>query len=101
MKNRRDFIKVLSISGTAFMLPLNLSANILENKEKKLLRFGICADIHKDIMHDGDERLKAFIDEVKEKDLDFIIQLGDFCRPYDYNRDFMDIWNSYPGKNIM
>ena len=101
MKKRRDFIKVLSISGAAFMLPLNLSANIIdkkEKKEKKLLRFGICADIHKDIMHDGDERLKTFIDEVKKKDLDFIIQLGDFCRPYDYNQDFMDIWNSYPGK---
>ncbi|MEE9349008.1 MAG: metallophosphoesterase [Flavobacteriaceae bacterium] len=62
------------------------------------MRFGICADIHKDIMHDGDERLKAFIDEVKEKNLDFIIQLGDFCSPNDYNQDFMDIWNKYPGK---
>ena len=96
MKNRRDFIKVLSISGAAFILPLSLSAGAEEKKRN--LKFGICADVHKDIMHDADERLKSFIDEAKEKELDFIIQLGDFCRPYDYNRGFMDIWNSYPGK---
>ena len=98
MKKRRDFIKTLSIGGAALILPLNLSGNSLANNETKLLRFAICADIHKDIIHDADERLKAFIDEAKEKELDFIIQLGDFCRPYDYNQGFMDIWNSYPGK---
>ncbi len=98
MKNRRDFIKVLSIGGTALMLPTHLGANILEKKEKKALRFGICADVHKDIMHDADSRLRAFIEEAKGKDLDFIIQLGDFCRPYDHNLNFLSIWNSYPGK---
>lgn len=82
------------------MLPLNLSSKNVEPKKKqegKLLKFGICTDIHKDVIHDADERLQAFIDEAKEKNLDFIIQLGDFCRPYDYNQVFMDIWNSYPG----
>ena len=98
MKNRRDFIKVLSASGAALVLPLNLSANIKDKREIKALRFGICADIHKDVIHDADLRLNAFIEEAKEKDLDFIIQLGDFCRPYDYNTKFMSIWNSYPGK---
>jgi len=33
MKNRRDFIKVLSTGGIALMLPLNLGANILEKRE--------------------------------------------------------------------
>ena len=98
MKNRRDFIKVLSTSGAALLLPLNLGANFLEKGALKSLRFGICADVHKDIMHDANLRLKTFIEDAKEKDLDFIIQLGDFCRPYDYNRKFLSIWNSYPGK---
>ncbi len=98
MKNRREFIKVLSTSGAALVLPMNLDANILEKREKRSLRFGICADVHKDIMHDADLRLKTFIDEATKQNLDFIIQLGDFCRPYDYNRKFMSIWDSYPGK---
>ena len=98
MINKRDFIKVLALGNTAIVLPLNLSANILENSKKKSLRFGICADVHKDVMHDADLRLKAFVEEASKKDLDFIIQLGDFCRPYDYNQNFMSIWNSYSGK---
>jgi len=97
MKNRRDFIKLLSIGGAATVLPLNLSANVFTDERKKSLRFGLCADVHKDVMHDADSRLQAFIDEASEKELDFIIQLGDFCRPYDYNLGFMSIWNSFQG----
>jgi len=98
MKNRRGFIKVLSIGGLALMLPHHLSSNFPGKKEKKILRFAICADVHKDVMLDANSTLKTFIEEAKEKDLDFIIQLGDFCLPYDYNLNFMSVWNSYPGK---
>lgn len=48
----------------------------------KKVKFGIFADLHVDIMHDTEERLSAFLEDArKEKDLDFIIQLGDFCYP--------------------
>ena len=67
--------------------------------DSNIVRFGICADVHKDIMHDADERLAAFTDEASERDLDFIIQLGDFVRPYDYNLGFMSVWDSYPGNS--
>ena len=80
------------------MLPLNLSANAFANGKKKSFKFGLCADVHKDVMHDADARLQAFIEEASEKELDFIIQLGDFCRPYDYNLGFMSVWNSFQGK---
>ena len=96
MQNRRDFIKTLSIGCSSILLPAHLSAHDLQKKQS--VKFGICADIHKDIMHDADLRLKAFIEEASKKELDFIIQLGDFCCPYDRNLDFMSIWNSYPGK---
>jgi hypothetical protein len=36
------------------------------------------------------------IKEVAKKRPDFIIQLGDFCRPYDYNNKFFSIWNIFP-----
>lgn len=92
MQDRRDFIKTLSIGSCGLALPIKSST--------ERVRFGICADIHKDIMHDADERLQHFIDEASREDLDFIIQLGDFCRPYEYNLDFMSIWNQYPGKKF-
>ena len=98
MKNRRGFIKDLSLGYASMMLPLPLGADALCREKKESVRFGICADVHKDIMHDADSRLEAFIEEATGKNLDFIIQLGDFCCPYDSNLDFMSVWNRYSGK---
>ena len=64
---------------------------------QKALRFGICADVHKDVMHDADERLTAFVDRMNREKVDFIVQLGDFCRPYPKNDDFMAVWRSFAG----
>jgi calcineurin-like phosphoesterase family protein len=61
------------------------------------LKIGICADVHHDLIPDGIPRLTAFIDEMNREKPDFIIQLGDFCRPYEYNLPFMDVWNSFNG----
>ena len=63
------------------------------------VRFGICTDVHKDIMHDADKRLFSFVSEMNQKQVDFTIQLGDFCRPYTYNDTFLNIWNSFEGPN--
>jgi len=60
--------------------------------------FGIMADAHKDIMHDADWRVESFINVMKELQPDFIIQLGDFCRPYARNQDFLNLWNSFGGE---
>ncbi len=61
------------------------------------LRFGVIADLHQDIMHDGPERLQAFIDRMKVADVDFIIQLGDFCFPIPENEVILRIWNLFEG----
>lgn len=49
--------------------------------KNRTVRFGIFTDLHLEIMKDGEGRLKEFIDVMKEEDVDFIIQLGDFCYP--------------------
>ena len=61
------------------------------------VRFGIVADIHKDVMHDADERLTRFIDRMQEVKPDFILQLGDFCTPAPQNRQFLAIWDRFRG----
>lgn len=66
-------------------------------KMKKTVKMGIISDIHQDIMHDSSHRLRAFTDETKKQDVDFIIDLGDFCHPIDKNEDFLSIWNNYKG----
>jgi predicted phosphodiesterase len=76
------------------ILLLFLAASCSQNK---IVRFGVCTDVHKDIMHDADRRLQVFISEMNEKDVDFIIQLGDFTQPQDYNASFLYVWNSFEG----
>ena len=60
---------------------------------EKKVKFGVFADAHADIMHDVEERLKVFLDACRKEKVDFIIQLGDFCRP-DKIRDKPEIEES-------
>lgn len=50
-----------------------------------MVKFGIFADLHVDIIHDGQQRLEKFLDACRKENVDFVIQLGDFCYP-DENR---------------
>ena len=88
--SRREFMKA------AVLAPALLNWDV-HGASVSELRIGVCADPHQDIMHDAQERLRRFIDTAKQERLDFIIQLGDFCRPYEKNRGFLDIWEAFPG----
>lgn len=95
--DRRKFIKSMALAGTSLVLPIDVLAF---TDKKETVEFGLIADVHKDIMHDANERLQAFVDRANKKNLDFIMQLGDFCRPYEYNLSFLNIFNSYKGEKF-
>ena len=48
---------------------------------KTPVTLGMIADLHQDVMHDGPERLRAFLDAMKKQKPDALIQLGDFAYP--------------------
>jgi hypothetical protein len=77
----------------SFLLGLFLSSC----RPEQTITFGIITDVHQDIMHDAEGRLARFIDETNVMGTDFIIQLGDFCRPYDYNLNFLSLFNNHEG----
>ncbi len=57
-----------------------------ESEEINLkVKFGVFADLHVDIIHDGEKRLEKFLNTCRKENVDFIIHLGDFCYP-DENR---------------
>jgi hypothetical protein len=89
---RRGFLQMMG--GAAASLSLAW-AGLPSDRQRRKVRFGAIADVHKDVMHDADGRLKTFIAAARERGSDFIIQLGDFCRPYDKNREFLRIWDSF------
>lgn len=94
---RRKFIRNITIGSSVVVLPLNLPAKSVAGKPKKKVSFGIITDVHADVMHDGDYRLRNFLNATKNKELDFIIQLGDFCQPKEANKSFFSLFNNHPG----
>lgn len=50
------------------------------------VKFAVFTDLHYDHIPDGNRRLQEFINKVKKKDIDFIIELGDMCYPIEGNR---------------
>ena len=66
-------------------------------QDLKVLRFGMCADVHKDIMHDADERLGVFLKRMAKKRAHFVAQMGDFCQPKSANDSFREVWQSWQG----
>jgi len=74
-----------------------VSVLLFSCESEETVRFGVITDIHQDIMHDAVSRLRIFVDEMNAEETDFIIQLGDFCRPYDYNEDFLSLFNNHEG----
>jgi len=58
------------------------------------VKFAVFTYLHYDHIHDGYERLENFITNVKNLDIDFVIQLGDFCMPKEENLFLLDILDS-------
>ena len=95
---RRDVLQIAGIGAAGSLIPSLLRPCLAKSgKQRKKVRFGICADVHKDVIHDADRRLEIFVDTMNKQKVDFIVQLGDFCRPIPANLDFLAIWKQFAG----
>ncbi len=56
----------------------------------EIMKFGVFTDLHYDAIPDGDRRIYELIQDFKEKQVDFVIDLGDLCNPIDENRKILD-----------
>lgn len=54
------------------------------------VRFGLIADVHHGLAPDADQRLATFLEAADQRsDLDFLIQIGDFCHPTSEAQSFI------------
>ena len=83
--SRRVFLRTLLLS------PAVLRAWAADAPTR--VRFGLITDIHQDVMHDGMERVGAFVQAMEKSAPDFVLQCGDFCVPHERNREFLAAWN--------
>lgn len=66
--------------------------------DKKELKFGIITDLHfyNAGVPDVQSRLEVFLKAAEEADVDFVIQLGDFCFIGEPSTEFIETWEMYP-----
>ena len=67
-------------------------------KKEVPVRFAIVSDFHAPDVPGGQERVEAFIKAANDEKVDFIIDLGDFCRLDSASQVYRDIWNNFKGE---
>lgn len=95
---RRKFINQLGTGLAATLMPSTMVAftpPVTTKFASKSVTFGIVADVHKDLMPDADKRLETFLNKATDKQVDFIIQLGDFCMADKKNKAFLNAFNEF------
>ncbi len=55
------------------------------------IKFAILTDLHYEHIPDGCQRIENFMAHVRDVDVDFIIELGDFCNPKEENQILLDM----------
>jgi calcineurin-like phosphoesterase family protein len=95
---RRNFIRTASAGSMAFSIPQSAFAAL--RRLAQPVKFGLITDLHQDIMHDGLERMQAFVREMKIQRPDALIQLGDFAYPNEKNKAVIDLFNGAHAKTL-
>jgi 3',5'-cyclic-AMP phosphodiesterase len=97
--SRREFLYRSTIAAAAgSLLPGGLEA--AETAASGIVRLGLISDVHLDVMHDGPERLRQFVDAATRWKADAIIELGDFCTPKPATRATADVFESFAGRKF-
>lgn len=55
------------------------------------MRFCVFTDLHYDVIPDGDRRLRELLEDCREKQVEFILELGDLCHPAEENKRVLEI----------
>lgn len=98
---RRHFIRNSFVLGALTPLspnPLSALASDPTARNRTIqLSFGVCADLHHDLIKDGVERIEAFTQYMNTQKPNFVIQMGDFCSPKQENKTLIEAWNKFTG----
>lgn len=90
-QDRRHFLRTAGFGSIALAFPQLLFPAVRQLKQP--VKLGLIADLHQDIMHDGLQRLEAFVREMAIQRPDALIQMGDFAYPNEKNKAVIDLFN--------
>lgn len=96
--SRREFLNTATAASLTLALP-RASGAVIRTLAKPV-RIGVIADLHHDVMHDGVDRLKAFLTRMSATSPDAVLQLGDFAYPGPKNREIIELFNESHEKRL-
>lgn len=96
---RRSFLQKTTAATASLLLPFTAIslADKTKGKRQENLSFGIVSDAHHGMLPDTNQRLEKFIAEAQRNEVDFIIQLGDFCHKEPKSKAFLNTWQQFKG----
>lgn len=89
--SRRDFLKTSSFSLLGFSIPESTVRLFTSNQK---LKIGLISDLHVDIIHDGEARLRTFLESMVGENPDALVQMGDFAIPKTENSKVIQAYNA-------
>ena len=92
---KRKIFKFTVLACASLVMIAGLSA--CRTTKEKPVRFAIASDFHAPDIPDGEHRVATFIKAANDEKVDFIIELGDFCRLDSASQVYRNLWNSFPG----
>lgn len=92
---KRKIFNFTVLACASLVMMAGLSA--CRTTKEKPVRFAIASDFHAPDIPDGEHRVATFIKAANDEKVDFIIELGDFCRLDSASQVYRDLWNSFPG----
>ena len=89
MKKFSNFIHVVFLGCVMFFVSCSST--------EKPLKFAIASDFHAPDVPAGKDRVSSFVKAAKDENVDFIIELGDFCRLDSASQVYRDLWSGFEG----
>ena len=89
--SRRSFLQSTAVTLTSLMVPGQVQSAM--RRLSGPVRLGLIADLHQDIMPDGEQRLDQFLEAMSEAAPDALVQMGDFAVPSPHNQQLIKTFN--------
>jgi 3',5'-cyclic AMP phosphodiesterase CpdA len=87
---RREFLVASACAGLSIRLPIEPQAGAT-------LRIAAITDLHHGLAPDAEVRFDSFLKEVdRRKNLDLVLQIGDFCHPGEASNPISNRWRDLP-----
>ena len=99
MQRRRFLASSAAAAGTLLAAPA-LRRLRADAPASGKIRLGLISDVHQDVMHDGVERITAFVVAMQKEQAHGVVNLGDFCVPHGRNDGFLTAFNQFAGPKL-